>query len=192
MAGENIFIMKRFFVLWCLVLSTSLLYADSLRGLKELINKYKDKPGASYHITDVTSLYNDGNYIYFTKDGNVVTLDLSSISHIKIAEIKYEFANDDFIAHCILDLSYCSSLTKIQFKKDFNEWWSNDTEFGEHYSNRFFKKDNEEFGLLKINDDGLNTYIGFSLEPENIYVGFMKYTDEQLERSCKIEYFMQY
>ncbi len=184
--------MKRFFVLWCLVLSTSLLYADSLRGLKELINKYKDKPGASYYITDVSSLYNDGDYIYYTKDGNVVTLDLSSISHIEIAEIKYEFANNDFIAHCFLDLSNSSSLTKIQFKKDFNEWWSNDTYFGEHYSNRFFKKDNEEFGLLKINDDGLNTYIGFSLETENIYVGFMKYTDEQLERSGKIEYFMQY
>ena len=43
MAGENIFIMKRFFVLWCLVLSTSLLYADSLRGLKELINKIRTK-----------------------------------------------------------------------------------------------------------------------------------------------------
>ena len=41
-------------------------------------------------------------------------------------------------------------------------------------------------------DDGLNTYIGFSLEPDKIYIGFMKYTNEQLERSGKLEYFMQY
>lgn len=54
--------MKRYFILWCLVLSVSFLHAD---GFMDLIDRYKTVGGVEYRCDDLSNIYMGGeSYIY--------------------------------------------------------------------------------------------------------------------------------